>query len=161
MSSSELTNIRKKIHDYQHTIDTLVKEKQKEIFRHNFIKYFDWDFKKFGDFHLEMVINGCDDIYVSFKLVFQGKTPMTVNLKTEYLTFDYNEYKFIETHWRRLDGRAGPAIKCEVSASLEGHILLAKRNIFLPTDLTACDRDDYKKLLKMAMAIRNSSELIV
>tara|TARA_B110000444_G_C18837148_1_gene596685 strand:- start:1983 stop:2447 length:465 start_codon:yes stop_codon:yes gene_type:complete len=154
MSSSELTNIRKKIHDYQHTIDTLVKEKQKEIFRHNFIKYFDWDFKKFGDFHLEMVINGCDDIYVSFKLVFQGKTPMTVNLKTEYLTFDYNEYKFIEI-------KGFSTIKCEVSASLEGHILLAKRNIFLPTDLTACDRDDYKKLLKMAMAIRNSSELIV
>jgi hypothetical protein len=151
MNCSKLREIKKEIDDYQRTIDTLVKERQKKIFQHNFIKYFNWDFKKFGDFHLEMTgpTSSHNDMIVSFKLIFQGRHI----LKSEYLTFNYHE--FYEA------GKTWSTIECDIEASLEGHLLLTKRNIMIPVDLTACDRSDYTKLLQMAMDIRNSSELIV
>ena len=152
-----LTNLKKEIDKYTDTISTIHLERLKKIYRHNCIKYLNWDFKKYGDFNLEMEV--CQKgIYgptgiieknfttVSFKLWF--KSDDFVLSKPEYILFHYKEI---------FEAKKGfPTIECNVDVSDQGHMLLTENKIAIPVDLTACDDSNYKKLFEMAMGIRNN-----
>ena len=146
-----LTNLKKEIDNYTDTISTIHLERLNKIYRHNCIKYLNWDFEKYGDFHLEMKV--CQTpkpekkiTTVSFKLWF--KSDDFVLSKPEYILFHYKEI---------FEAKKGfPTIECNVDVSDQGHMLLTENKIAIPVDLTACDDSNYKKLFEMAMGIRNN-----
>jgi hypothetical protein len=133
------------------------KERAKLIVRHNFIELFNWDFEKMGEVDVtadfNKVGNLCEgNLKVMFSFEKPGFLPGTIDSsKIGYLKIKYSE-----------DTSEFPStINCDIQCTLEGKLLLTKGSIFIPADLTACDRGHYMKLKSLihTLVVRSTTVL--
>tara|TARA_R110002020_G_scaffold306411_4_gene522362 strand:- start:1042 stop:1521 length:480 start_codon:yes stop_codon:yes gene_type:complete len=155
---SSIQNIKNEICGYDQAIMLMEKERAKRIVRHNFIELFHWDFETMGEVDVtadfNKVGNLCEgNLKVMFSFIEKpGFLPGFIDSsKIGYLKIKYSE-----------DTSEFPStINCDIQGTLEGHLLLTKGKIYIPTDLTACDRDDYMKLKSLihTLVVRSTTIL--